>query len=1224
LSDDKRSIDEEHWDRGLKAVFGSGHVESVLESIERRTGATSRVLLHEPPTDESPLLRVPSLAPGKDRAEDDSRYHIVGEIARGGVGIVHKARDKDLGRDVALKLLRKEHADKPEVFERFIEEAQIGAQLQHPGIVPVYGLGLQPDRRPFFTMKLIKGQTLSALVKEREDPSENRRRFLAIFEQACQTMAYAHARGVIHRDLKPSNIMVGSFGEVQVVDWGFGKVLGRDDHAAERLAERTVVATVRSEHEGSHSIAGSVMGTPAYMPPEQALGHVEQLDERSDVFALGAILCEILTGKPPYTGRQSDLLVKAAQARLDEARERLASCGAGSELVALVSHCLMPVGGERPEHAGALANAISDHLAAAEDRARNAELDAIDKRARLKQQRKQAEWERSRKRRTRLVAAALLAAVVCGGGTYLWTDAQRLERAEAARPAIEDAMGEATRLKSRKRFGEALAMARKALDLAETGEVDDALRKRASMLVQDTDRALAASEAAKRKREEDVAFLRELEGIGLDRVDGLDLRSVDRRLEAAFRDRDIDIEADPPTEVAARIRRGFPNIAIDLAAALDEWAWGRRTQAALKALDWEGLVAVARAIDPDTWRNRLRDAIAADDVDQLRSLAAEALESDLPVRTLDLTGLALKHAGDREAAVSFYLEVVRSHPEDFLVNYHLSIFLGQIRPPRHDEAVRFSVAALALRPESPEAHVGLGNALAGTGRLDESVRRLRKAVGMEPHSARAHNDLGVALSKSGQTDEALASLREAVRLDPEDATAHGNVGTMLLRKGHADEALVSLREAVRLAPESASALATLGGAFESLGRYDDAAEACRRAIGFEPDYAMAHSNLGRVLLLTGELEEAVGAFRDAVRLGWNTADANANLGLALLHLGRDAEAVDALRLAIEKDPASAESHFNLGLVSERLGKLDEAADAYGEATRLRPDHAAAHNQLGVVLHAQGKLDAAIVAYREATRHGPKVAAVAHLNLGGIYGRRRDFDAALAELRKALQLRPDYAAAYEAMGFVFLERGDLDDALREMRKTVALRSQTPEGSGESALRVTRIERAIEMSRKLPLVLSGELEAEDVQVYLILAMANSAKHRHVTAARLYALALDRDPYLTGAVRKNAALAAMVAGDGECREGGEDFRQLPPDERRVWLDRSLNWLRAELAAYQEQAESDPARVLVELSGWSEKLAGLREEDAFARLSADDRGKWEAFVADLDALLEQVREAK
>jgi eukaryotic-like serine/threonine-protein kinase len=177
-------------------------------------------------------------------------------------------RDVDLGRDLAVKILLEKHRDDPEAIRRFVEEAQIGGQLQHPGIVPVHELGRLPDGRLYIAMKLVRGQTLAALLRARQGPSDDRPRFLAVFEQVCQAMAYAHTRGVVHRDLKPSNVMVGNFGEVQVMDWGLAKVLASggvadESRAIERREQASVVRTLRTGSDAEASLAGSVMGTPA-------------------------------------------------------------------------------------------------------------------------------------------------------------------------------------------------------------------------------------------------------------------------------------------------------------------------------------------------------------------------------------------------------------------------------------------------------------------------------------------------------------------------------------------------------------------------------------------------------------------------------------------------------------------------------------------------------------------------------------------------------------------------------------------------------------------------------------------------------------------------------------------------------------------------------------------------------------------------------------------------
>src|SRR5262245_36404621 len=353
-------------------------------------------------------------------------HELSGEVGRGGMGVVYRARDLALDRDVAVKLLQDGYpADSP-IARRFADEARITAQLQHPGIPPVHDLGTLPDGRPFLAMKLIKGSTLDHLLAARPDPAHGRGRFVAAFEQVCQAVGYAHAHDVIHRDLKPSNVMVGAFGEVQVMDWGLAKVLtarGRPPGPPDTALDTAAGTAIRPARDADQETqAGSLLGTPAYMPPEQAIGAVDRIDARSDVFSLGGVLCAVLTGRPPYAAGTTEATRQlAARARLDDARARLAACGAEPGLVALCLRCLAPEPADRPRDAGEVAAAAVAALrAAAEERARRAELERVQAEGEAREAMARATAQRQR-RRLLLAASGVIALVLLAGlGVSLW------------------------------------------------------------------------------------------------------------------------------------------------------------------------------------------------------------------------------------------------------------------------------------------------------------------------------------------------------------------------------------------------------------------------------------------------------------------------------------------------------------------------------------------------------------------------------------------------------------------------------------------------------------------------------------------------------------------------------------------------------------------------------------------------------------------------------------
>jgi serine/threonine-protein kinase len=250
--------------------------------------------------------------------EARDRYTLSRLHATGGIGRVWLARDASLGRDVALKELRPERADNPAVWGRFLREAQVTGQLEHPGIVPIYEVGRRPaDQAPFYTMRFVRGRTLAeaaAAYHRRRQAGEagplELRELLTAVVGVCHAVAYAHSRGVLHRDLKPQNVVLGDFGEVIVLDWGLAKVLASGTREGAEFPGDGPAVAVTGEGSQDETIAGQVLGTPAYMAPEQAEGRLDRLDARTDVYGLGAVLYEVLTGRGPFAGEDTQAVLR--------------------------------------------------------------------------------------------------------------------------------------------------------------------------------------------------------------------------------------------------------------------------------------------------------------------------------------------------------------------------------------------------------------------------------------------------------------------------------------------------------------------------------------------------------------------------------------------------------------------------------------------------------------------------------------------------------------------------------------------------------------------------------------------------------------------------------------------------------------------------------------------------------------------------------------------------
>jgi serine/threonine-protein kinase len=903
-------------------------------------------------------------------------YELRQELGRGGMGVVLACRDSALGRDLAVKALRPEHRGDPAAQRRFLEEAQITGQLQHPGVVPVHHVGRLPDGRPYFAMKLVRGQTLADLLEARADPGQELPRFLAVFRQVCQAVAYAHSKGVLHRDLKPANIMVGAFDEVQVMDWGLAKVLG--GAAGGPAADRAEIRTLRAELPEAASRTGAVLGTPAYMAPEQARGEVAALDERCDVFGLGAILCEMLTGRPPYEAKTvEEICRQAAQGDLGEARARLAGCGADGELVGLARRCLAAEAAGRPRDAGEVARAVTAHLASVQERLRRAELERAAAQAR-------ARAERQARRRTVVAAVAALALLALGGGGWWWWH----QRAAAATRAVEVLLDQVDPLMREGQWPAALAVARQADALLATGGVPTELRQRVRERLADAEMVV--------RLEERYLHVKRKHG----HYDASDSANYYAQV---FRDYGIDVVALEPAEAAERIRQRA--IRDYLVATLEAWARLGHVDPPLR----ERLVTIADKAADEDWRATLRAAREATDGQALQKLADSVEVGRRSPEALLQLSSALEREGNNAAALSLLRRAQQQYPGHFSVDYQLLTLLRREKPVPWDDLFRLATTTLALRNANPAMHLEVGAILEQKGRLDEAMAAYREGIRLEPEFDPAHHDLGrvlekkgqldraidayreairlrpwvadyhnalgVVFTKSGRVDEAVAALKEAIRLAPDWSDAHLNLGLALARQGRSDEAATAFQEAIRACSGDDAALVRVGTLFYQQGRPDDAMIAYREAIRLQPNNHWAHGLLANVLEKMDRLDEAIVAYRQAIRLAPDLPAAHFDLATALRKKGEFAESLAEFRrgheLILKTQPEThqyAESLHN----AERLAELDARLPAIVRGS-ARPADAAERIELGNLCLLKKRPAAAARFFEEALRERPALA-----------------------------------------------------------------------------------------------------------------------------------------------------------------------------------------------------------------------------------------------------------
>jgi len=1154
-------------------------------------------------------------------------YQLLEPLGEGGFGIVYRAEQRQpVRRQVALKVLRP-GMDGRQVIAHFEAERQALALMNHPHIARVLDAGEAPPAyaggppRPYFVMELVEGVALTDFCdRERLTPRER----LELFLSVCQAVQHAHQKGIIHRDLKPSNVLVtrqegpltlpsppGGEGRVRgvvkVIDFGIAKALDQ------RLTDKTLVTGV-----------AQVIGTPLYMSPEQAEPGAADIDTRSDIYSLGVLLYELLTGTTPFDRE------RLGAASFDELRRiireeepprpsaRISTLGPAAvtlseqrrtdprqlgqllrgELDWVVMKCLEKDRSRRYETADALARDVTRYLA-------DEPVEACPPSAGYRL------GKFLRKHRRPLVTAAAFLVLLAAGGLLAGWQAVREARAERDRAveqarrdgAIRDALDRARALREEARaerdprkWARAREQAQRALALVESGPAEEALAAQVRQVQEELD------EEQKDRRlvaDLETAYLAQTESVAAEnRFAG------ERALplyQKAFRTYGLPVGEGDPAAAAARLLQRPLEVRQAVSAALDNWLMLAAVpdfQVPGSHLEWLRALAAAELDGGETREVRA----ACQERDPIRRRAAlERLAEGADVRRLPpraLVHLAQQLQAEQAtgSAVQLLRRAWRQYPADFWVHEHLGYLLGETEPPGWAEAVRHLTAAVALRPDSPGARLNLANTLRQGGWLDEAIACFQQAIDLDPKYARAHHNLGAALKAQGRLDEAIACFRRTLELDPKNPAVHHNLGFTLWSKGRLDEAIACFRRTLELDPKDFRVLLNLGVALHGQGRPDEAIACYRRAIDLDPKHAEAHHNLGLALYSQGRLDEAIACFRRTLDLAPKHALAHHNLGGALKGQGRLDEAIACYQQALQLDPKLAAAHHNLGVVLKDKGRVDEAIACYRRAIDLDPKPARAHHNLGFALDGQGRVDEAIACYRRAIEMDPNYAEV-HCDLGSALRRKGDFRAALAALRTG------HALGSQRQGWPY----------------------------PSAEWVKQCERCVQLDDLLATSLKDQAQPAGPAECLELAdFCRFPKQVPATAVRFYTEAFTAEPKLAADLpaghRYRAAQSAALGGCGQ----GQDGAGLDAAERARLRRQALEWLRADLASWTKELEtgSPQARQAVasRMQKWLSEpsLVPVRDKPGLAELPAEERSLWQAFWADVTAARTRARQAQ
>ena len=765
------------------------------------------------------------------------RYEILSVLGQGGMGAVYQARDRELDRLIALKVIRPELATDPAILQRFKQELILARNITHKNVVRIYDLG-EADGIRFITMEYVDGEDMRTML--RKNGKYSAKEAIPMIEQVCRALDSAHSEGVIHRDLKPQNIMRDKQGRIVVMDFGLARSLG----------------------DSGMTQTGAIVGTMEYMSPEQALG--SQLDQRSDIFSVGLIFYELLTGKSPY---HADTAIASLMRRTREVAKPASDVEntVPRSLSAIVSRCLEREPANRYHSVVELLQQLN-----AWEANPNISAEALSKmiphpiihpvRFNLDLPGKLWMW----------ITAAVLVVVMAGlvGRTLLNKPGVGSQEVVEGIPPLTK--GKYVAILPLKIVGDEKTL----------GYVGDGVQEAlTAKLFQLKEVHLASTSAVEKVANRDLPLAKLAHELGVNLVLQGIVQGGNEKLSVILNLYDA--------ATGNRLwSQEFPGISQDL-LTLEDQIYGSVVSAlALKPSNEElartGAHPTENVKAYDLYlqgRNVLRNSHNSEELRRAGSLFEQAIDKD--------SNFALAYAGLADASVRLYGEskesfwaqkaTLAAQQADRLASslpeVHLSLGWVYSATGKNAQAITELKKALELAPNSDEAYRRLGDAYSASGQSDEAVAAYQKAVEANAYYFANHNSLGTAYFTRGDTAKALPAFQKVVELAPNNPLGYENIGSIYLREGKWTEAIPQFQKAITIAPSSFS-YSNLGTAYFFLKNYDDSVKMYAKATEITPNSEELFGNLGDAYRWSGHSDEAATAYNKAISLAFQQLQVN--------------------------------------------------------------------------------------------------------------------------------------------------------------------------------------------------------------------------------------------------------------------------------------------------------------------------------------------------------------